>query len=175
MDDITITSSDIDQLENMLTVLEYVCNKWHLKMIYKKRGVLIFDSKNSKTDTSKITVGSKIYAVKKKMKQLGEALTNDLKIAQHLKEKSTNIQSILHVCIYTTKHEILSQIKTRTLIKLYQTTILPALLYGSETWYIRREDIKELTDIQFTTSATRRNWRVPNRIKHRRKETYVLT
>ena len=27
MDDITITSSDIDQLKNMLTVLEYACNK----------------------------------------------------------------------------------------------------------------------------------------------------
>ena len=123
----------------------------------------------------KIIIGRKTYAVKKKMKYLCEALTDDLKITQHLKEKKTNIQSIFHVCIYTTKNEILSQIKTRTLIKLYQTTMLPALLYGSETWYIRREDIKELTDIQFTTSATRRNWRVPNRIKHRRKETYVLT
>ena len=36
MDDITITSSDIGQLKNMLTVLEYVCNKWHLKINYKK-------------------------------------------------------------------------------------------------------------------------------------------
>ena len=67
------------------------------------------------------------------MKYLREALTNDLKITQHFKEKKANIQLILHVCIYTTKNEILSQIKTRTLIKLYQTTILPALLYGSET------------------------------------------
>ena len=36
MDDITITSSNIDQLKNMLAVLEYVCNKWHLKINYKK-------------------------------------------------------------------------------------------------------------------------------------------
>ena len=36
MDDITITSSDIGQLKNMLTVLEYVCNKWHLKINYQK-------------------------------------------------------------------------------------------------------------------------------------------
>ena len=88
------------------------------------------------------------------MKYLGEALTNDLKITQHLKENKKNIQSILDVCIYTTKNEILSRIKTRTLIKLYQTTILPALLYGCETWYISREDIKELTDIQFTIIRT---------------------
>ena len=122
------------------------------------------------------------------MKYLGETLANDLKVTQHLKEKKTNVQSILHVCIYTTKNEILSQIKTRTLIKLYQTTILPALLHGCETWYINREDIKKLTDIQFTiirtmlnlpistpkTSTTRRNQRVLNRTKHRRKETYVL-
>ena len=39
-------------------------------------------------------------------------------------------------------------------IKLYQTTILAALSYGSETWYIKREDIKELTDIQFTIVRT---------------------
>ena len=37
MDDITITSSDIDQLKNMLTVLEYVCNKWHLEINLQKK------------------------------------------------------------------------------------------------------------------------------------------
>ena len=42
MDDITITSSDIGQLKNMLAILEYVCNKWYLKINYKKSGVLIF-------------------------------------------------------------------------------------------------------------------------------------
>ena len=36
MDDITVTTSDIYQLKNMLTVLENVCNKWHLKIYYKK-------------------------------------------------------------------------------------------------------------------------------------------
>ena len=36
MDDITMTSSDIDQLKNMLTVLKYVCNKLYLKINYKK-------------------------------------------------------------------------------------------------------------------------------------------
>ena len=88
------------------------------------------------------------------MKYLGETLKNDLKITQHLKKEKTNIQSILDVCIYTTKNEILSQIETRTLIKLYQTKILPALLYGCETRYINKEDIKELTNIQFTIIRT---------------------
>ena len=88
------------------------------------------------------------------MKYLGETLKNDLKITQHLKKEKTNIQSIFDVCIYTTKNEILSQIETRTLIKLYQTKILPALLYGCETRYINKEDTKELTNIQFTIIRT---------------------
>ena len=88
------------------------------------------------------------------MKYLGETLKNDLKITQHLKKEKTNIQSIFDVCIYTTKNEILSHIETRTLIKLYQTKILPALLYGCETRYINKEDIKELTNIQFTIIRT---------------------
>ena len=88
------------------------------------------------------------------MKYLGETLKNDLKITQHLKKEKTNIQSIFDVCIYTTKNEILSQIEKRTLIKLYQTKILPALLYGCETRYINKEDIKELTNIQFTIIRT---------------------
>ena len=116
--------------------------------------MLIFNNKSSKTDNSKIIVGSKAYSIESKKKYLGEIITNDLKTTQHLKDKKTIIQSILHVCIYTNKNETLSQTKTRTLIKLYQTTILPALLYGCETWYINREDIKELIDIQFTTIRT---------------------
>ena len=114
-----------------------------------KSGILIFNNKDSKSDNSTIIGGSKAYSIKTKMKYLDKIL-NDLKINQHLKKKNTNMQSILHVCIYTTINEILSQIKARTLIKLYHTTILQALLYGCETWYINREDIKELTDIQFT-------------------------
>ena len=61
---------------------------------------------------------------------------------------------MLRVCICTTKNEVLSQIKTRILIKVYQTTILPVLWYGCETWYINREDIRELTEIQFTIIKT---------------------
>ena len=75
-------------------------------------------------------------------------------INQRLKEKKANIQSILRVCIYTTKNEVLSQIKTRILIKVYQTTILLVLWYRRETWYINREDIRELTQIQFTIIKT---------------------
>ena len=104
MDDISITSS-YRPIKKMLTVLEHVCNKWHLKINYKKTGILIFNNTDSKTDNSKIIVESKAYSIKTKMKYLGEILTNVLKINQHLKQKKTNIQSILHVCIYTTKNK----------------------------------------------------------------------
>ena len=68
MDENAITTSDIDHLKNVLTVLEYVCTKWHLKTNYKKSGVLIFNNNNSKTDNSKIIVESKAYSIKKKKK-----------------------------------------------------------------------------------------------------------
>ena len=55
----------------MLTVLEYICDKWHLKVNYKKSSVPIFNNKNSKTDNSKIIVGCGAYSVKTKMKYLG--------------------------------------------------------------------------------------------------------
>ena len=60
-DDITITSLYIAR--PMLTVLEYVCNKWYLKINYKKSGILIFNSKYSKTDNSKIIAGSEAYSI----------------------------------------------------------------------------------------------------------------
>ena len=62
-----------------------------------KIGILIFNNKDSKIDNSKIIVGLKAYSVKTKMNYLVQTLTNDLKINQHLKEKNTNLQSILHV------------------------------------------------------------------------------
>ena len=63
-----------------------------------KSGVLRFKNKNSKTDNSKIIVGSKAYSNGTKMKYLGKTLTNDLKIIQHLKEKrQISNQSIMFV------------------------------------------------------------------------------
>ena len=186
MDDTTIKLG-YRTIENILTLPEYVCNKLNWKISCEKNGALILNTKNSKTNNSKIIVGSKTQSIKAKMKYLDETLTNYLNITHHLKEKKTNIQSILPVFIYTTKNEILAQKTPGTLIKLYQATILLALLYGCETWYISREDIQDLTDIIYhnqnyiktpnfntKTSTTRRNLRASNRITYRRKETYVL-
>ena len=87
------------------------------------------------------------------MKYLGEILTNDLKITQHLKEKkTTSNQSFMFV---STPLRNTFTNENKNINKTIPTNNTLVLLYGCEGSCINKEDIKELTDIQFIILRTR--------------------
>ena len=55
---------------------------------------------------------------------LGEVLTSDLKLKDHIEEKRIITQKILNTCLYTATNEVLSKIRMIIIVKLYKSTII---------------------------------------------------
>ena len=85
-----------------------------------------------------------------RVKYLGEVLTSDLKLKDHIEEKRITTQTILNTCLYAASDEVLSKIRMITILKLYKSTIIPSLLYGCETWIPTENDKQNLLNIQLS-------------------------
>ena len=69
----------------------------------------------------------------------------------HLQAKEIQINGIIQSCVFASSNEVLAQIKMETLLKLYYSCVIPALLYGCETWILDSPEIKHLNRIQVNT------------------------
>ena len=85
-----------------------------------------------------------------RVKYLGEVLTSDLKLKDHIEEKRITTQTILNTCLYAASDEVLSKIRMITILKLYKSTIILSLLYGCETWIPTENDKQNLLNIQLS-------------------------
>ena len=94
-----------------------------------------------------------------RVKYLGEVLTSDLKLKDHIEEKRIRTQAILNTCLYTVSNEVLSKARMITILKLYKSTVIPSLLYGCKTWIPTENDKQNLLSIQL--SITRKIVKAP--------------
>ena len=77
-----------------------------------------------------------------------------MSLIHHITEKSHIVKGLMQNCIFVSTNSVLSKIKMQTLLNLYISCIIPALLSGCETWIPTTEDESKLRQIQL--SAIRR-------------------
>ena len=82
-----------------------------------------------------------------------------MSLTHHITEKSHIAERLMQNCVFVSTNSILSKIKTQTLLNLYKSCIIPALIYGCETWIPTTEEISKLTQIQL--SAIQRTLKIP--------------
>ena len=119
-----------------------------------KSGIIVFNEKysvNRKEGNLKINIGNKVLESKNSYKYLGEIITPNLKVATHLQAKEIQINGIIQSCVFASSNEVLAKIKMETLLKLYYSCVIPAPLYGCETWILNSPEIKHLNRIQINT------------------------
>ena len=136
MDDISVIAESEQELSKMLQVTESFLSKWLLKVNQNQSGIIVFNDKyniSRKEEDLKINIGNKVLESKNSYKYLGQIITPNLKVTNHLQEKEIQINAIMQLCVLASSNEILSQIKMETLLKLYYSCVIPALLYGCET------------------------------------------
>ena len=154
MDGISAVAESKQELTKMLQVTDNFLSKWQLKVNQNKSGIIVFNEKynvNRKEENLKIDIGNKVLELKNSYKYLGEIITPNLKVATHLQAKEIQINGIIQSCVFASSNEVLAQIKMETLLKLYYSCVIPALLYGCETWILNSPEIKHLNRIQINT------------------------
>ena len=147
VDAITLVSKTYKEIKEMIQFVQIIFNKWHLVINYQKTKVLFCYSKECKQKT--IDIGGKSIEIVRKVKHLGQVLTSDFKLKDHIDEKRITKQTILNTCLYASSNEV-SKIRMIPILKLYKSTIIPLLLYGCETWITTIDGKQNLLNMQLS-------------------------
>ena len=147
VDAITLVSKTYKEIKEMIQFVQIIFNKWHLVINYQKTKVLFCYSKECKQKA--IDIGGKTIEIVRKVKHLGQVLTSDFKLKDHIDEKRITKQTILNTCLYASSNEV-SKIRMIPILKLYKSTIIPLLLYGCETWITTIDGKQNLLNMQLS-------------------------
>ena len=81
-------------------------------------------------------------------KYLGEIISNTGSLIPHLKVKENQINAMLSQTFSVCSDSVLNQIKTELLFKVYETCMVPCLIYGCETWTLNKQEEQYMLKIQ---------------------------
>ena len=126
MDDIIVDSER--QLQEILNQTNLFLNKWYLKLNPTKSAVVIFHSKQTNKTQNQFKIGSDIIKIEIQHKFLRKHLTSELTLTHHIIKKSHIAEGLMQNCIFVSTNSILSKIKMQTLLNLYKSCIIPALI-----------------------------------------------
>ena len=159
MDDITLIAESERQHQEILNQANLFFNKWHLKFNAAKSAVEIFHSKQKNKTQNLFKIGSDIIQTESQYKFSAEDLRSQMSLIHHITEKSNIVEGLMRNCIFASTTSILSKIKMQTLLNFYKSCIIPALVYGCETWIPTIKNKSKLTQIQL--SVIRRTLKIP--------------
>jgi len=144
-DDMAIVCDSADGLTRLVTSLDNVTQAWHLDISQKKTKILTVDRFNSQQQPSITLRNQKIEQVTS-FKYLGRhfdaSSTLDTEINYRLKKASSSFWR------YKTNLYGRKEISVKTKVRIFKTTALPTLLFGSEGWPILARHLRRLESFQ---------------------------
>ena len=144
-DDTILLSESRDDLQIMLNEFSTYCKKWKLKINVQKTKILIF-SKGRIPKNLKFHIDNNEIEIVKDYKYLGIFFARSgsfLTTRKYLQEKATKaMYGLLQKC---RKHKLSIECQ----LDMFDKTILPILLYGSEIWGFENIDIIERVHLRF--------------------------
>jgi len=146
MDDIVILENDQKRFQTALNILEAF--RVQHNMIYSKKKTKIMIMNKPKNLTEDFNIGTLIPEHINEYQYLGELINNKKSYKDNIKSRAEKTQIGVLQIKTLAKDQILSKIKTFTLINLYNMCIKPRLLYATETWNMNEYEMKELEKIQ---------------------------
>jgi hypothetical protein len=144
-DDTALLATSANELQHTLTIFNQYCNKWKLKINITKTKVLIFNG-NTKDYKYVFKIGNTILENVKEYKYLGATFTksNNFKNTKiRLKQQAT--KAMYFVLAKAKDHQLSVECK----LKMFDSMILPILLYGCEIWGYENNDIYNSVQINF--------------------------
>ena len=130
-DDLIILSDSEEGLQRQINKISGYCKKWKLDINIKKTKVMIFNRGN-KLLKSEVRYENKILESVKVIKYLGFTLSaKNCSLAPTIDDLS--IRANRAVFALNNKMKI-SNLPTKLALKVFQSQIMPILLYGAEVW-----------------------------------------
>src|SRR5688572_9559886 len=146
------------QLQELTNKVDCSSKRLGLKINVQKTKTMVVGKRHEILD---VTLGGEELEQVTEFVYLGGLITEDARCTRDIKRRST-----LACTLFGKLGKIWRDrnISTRTKLKIYETLVIPVLLYGSECWCLRKEDERKLLAIEM-------NWL--RRIKRRSKRDRI--
>jgi hypothetical protein len=128
-DDVLILSQDATGLQTSLDKLNNYCKRWKLSVNVNKTKIMVF---NCRKVTNIFKIGNHYLENTTRICYLGFVLTPSGKcraMIKHLYDKASRALFALRE-----KYKCIPYLSVDTHIKIFDTVVLPILMYGSEVW-----------------------------------------
>ena len=145
-DDTVIIAGSAADLQHSLDGLNLYCTAWNLKVNITKTKVVIFSKSSCKNKGTEFTYANKRVELVESFKYLGVLFKSNGKF--HLARKALFEQASKAMFSVLTKTRTYN-LNVDVQLKLFDTLVLPVLLYGCEIWGSGNIDLCEKLHLKF--------------------------
>ena len=141
-------SDHANKFQNLLNSFANYCNQWRLQINLNKKKIIIFGG-NSRSNNLLFTLNGKPVESVKEFKYLGVLFTQNGRFVQNIKK----ICELACKSMYLLRKRIVNlQLPVDCQLKLFDQTIVPILLYGSEVCGFENLHVIEKIHLDFLKS-----------------------
>ena len=149
-DDTVVFGTDPRSFQDNLNAFYEYTQVWKLNINFTKTKVVIFGARN--VQNFQFTLGQNILSICKEFKYLGVIFTNTRTFYKAIKHNVDHAKKALHL-LYKRINNL--HIPLDLQLHLFDSTILPILLYGCEIWGFQNTNLIEIVHNQFLRNITR--------------------
>ena len=149
VDDVAVLAENKKEMSKMLMIIEEFRKRNRLSLSKKKTKIMIVNKKEEDNITE-WKIGEMKKDITNQYTYLGEIIDSKCRMMPHLEEKK-NKMLWMAKRIGIMKEEVFWKTRPETSLDLYEKMIIPAALYGCETWKLSSQAEKVLEDLQVQT------------------------
>ena len=149
-DDTVIFGTDPDSFQENINIFFEYSRQWKLNVNLNKTKILIFGIRN--TDNLEFKPGDNKIDICDEFKYLGTVFTKRRSFYKAIKHNVDHAKKALHL-LYKRIRNL--QIPIDLQIQLFDSTVLPILLYGCETWGFHSTNLIDTVHNQFLRTITK--------------------
>ena len=149
-DDTVIFGTDPDSFQENINIFFEYSRQWKLNVNLNKTKILIFGIRN--TDNLEFKLGDNKIDICDEFKYLGTVVTKRCSFYKAIKHNVDHAKKALHL-LYKRIRNL--QIPIDLQIQLFDSTVLPILLYGCETWGFYSTNLIDTVHNQFLQTITK--------------------